>query len=167
MHSSYLEFGTSGLIRCGMLMWAQFWKCVMGLDLNGWPGGQPRDWSECSDWWVMEGILPLLLPGRLGGGYPADPTCCGWLWQRRSGPRTWRPCSEELCPSRFDPSIAFTEFNTQKGYECKLGWKSSDLIQKCKKSPRILSHFPVQISKHSTTNQDTFTEWLKVRMTKW
>ncbi len=62
-------------------------------------------------------VLPLLLRGRQDAGCPEDPACCGWRWQRRSGPRTWRPYSEELCPSRSDPWIAFRkEIRIQKGY---------------------------------------------------
>lgn len=56
-------------------------------------------------------VLPLLLQGKQDAGCPEDPVCCGWLLQRRSELRTWRPYSEELCPSRSDPLIAFTKEN--------------------------------------------------------
>lgn len=51
---------------------------------------------------VQRGVLPLLR-GRLAAGCLAAPACCGWPWQRRSGPRTWRPCSGGLCLSPPGP----------------------------------------------------------------
>ena len=55
---------------------------------------------------LVRGVLLLSPQGRWVLGAPA---CCGWQWQRRSEPRTWRPYSAVPCLSHSGPSA---EHNT-------------------------------------------------------
>lgn len=77
-----------------------FWSCAdlindrydCDCDLSG----------DFCGWLPLAVGLPLVW-GRPGAGCLAGPACCGWPWQRRSEPRTWRPCSAGLCPSLPGP----------------------------------------------------------------
>lgn len=92
---SYLFFYWALLLL--IMCWSDQWQircCVIRL--------------ACFCGWLPVVALPPVW-GRLGAGCLAGPACCGWPWQRRSEPRTWRPCSAGLCPSLPGPLTAVTK----------------------------------------------------------